>query len=359
MPKVIHIGPAPNARGGISSVLSVLKSQGFFDRQVQLVVSYDDRGNIGKILIFISALARISWNRLRGAKILHLHSAAYTSFWRKSLFFALAKLLGMKVILHWHTARLTAFIEGSGKLKLKTIRYVFYRSDQIITVSKETRREINHFFPDLPCVVAYNPANLSYAPLPDEQLRANNEILFMAPLIREKGIYTLLDAFKIVQKTLPSVGLVACGSGEDEQVKTYAERIGVANKTEFPGWVTGKQKQAYYQRAAVFCLPSFADALPMANLDAMAAGLPVVSTLHGGIPEAVTDGTTGLLVPPHDAEALAKALLRVLSDPDLRVKMGNAGVERARVVFAPQRLKDQLLSVYRHLDPDCAEAINA
>ena len=93
----------------------------------------------------------------------------------------------------------------------------------------------------------------------------------------------------------------------------------------------------YYQRAALLVMPSFYESFGIACLEAMAFGLPVVATRVGGLPEVIEDGVTGLLVPPGDADALAQAMIRLLSDADLRRRMGQAGRERVLKEFTTER----------------------
>ena len=102
----------------------------------------------------------------------------------------------------------------------------------------------------------------------------------------------------------------------------------------FVGNVERSELTDFYQRASVFCLPSTYEGLPLAILEAMAAGLPVVSTRVSGMPEAVVEGETGLLVAPEDAGALARALARLLGDRDLQRRMGEQARARFERLFA-------------------------
>ena len=95
-----------------------------------------------------------------------------------------------------------------------------------------------------------------------------------------------------------------------------------------------------------FVLPSYFEGLPLAALEAMAAGLPVVATSVGGTPEAVVDGETGLLVDVKDAGALADALATIATDPDLRARMGAAGHARYEAEFRVDRMVDQTAALY-------------
>jgi glycosyltransferase involved in cell wall biosynthesis len=102
-------------------------------------------------------------------------------------------------------------------------------------------------------------------------------------------------------------------------------------------------------KADVFALSSTSEGLPLSIIEAMAAGLPVVATAVGGVPELVVDDETGLLVPPRDADAFAEALRRLVHDPELGSRLGDAGRARAERLFDLPRFREAYLSLYRSL----------
>jgi glycosyltransferase involved in cell wall biosynthesis len=159
----------------------------------------------------------------------------------------------------------------------------------------------------------------------------------LASLSHRKGHHVLIRALADVVAAVPEAELVVAGAlsetepGYLDGLRGTAERLGVASNVRFLGYVD--QPARVYPDLRVFCLPSLEDALPLAILEAMAAGLPVVSTTVGGIPEMVEDGHSGLLVPPGDAPALARALITVLQDPARGRRMGAAGAERVHRQF--------------------------
>jgi glycosyltransferase involved in cell wall biosynthesis len=116
---------------------------------------------------------------------------------------------------------------------------------------------------------------------------------------------------------------------------------------EFAGFVPDVRQRL--AQADVLVMPSLSEGLGVAVLEAMAMGKPVVASNTGGLPEAVADGETGLLVPPGNAEALAGALLALLEDPDRAQAMGKAGRRRAVDHFDRRVIVDRMLSLYREV----------
>jgi glycosyltransferase involved in cell wall biosynthesis len=104
---------------------------------------------------------------------------------------------------------------------------------------------------------------------------------------------------------------------------------------------------AFLRAFDLFVMPSIAEGLGTSLLDAMAASKATVATNTGGIPEVVSDGETGLLVPPRDHHALAGAISRLLKDGSLRERMGRAGLARVETLFSAGRMVDETLDVYR------------
>ena len=150
----------------------------------------------------------------------------------------------------------------------------------------------------------------------------------------KKGLVTLLKAWARLEKHFPEVKLLQIGAGPQtaELVQLIAD-LSVSNRVELLGSKSSEEVRSYMQQAEVFALPSQtapngdSEALGIVFNEASACGIPIVSTLHGGIPEAVLDGETGLLVPEGDAAALANALAKLLTNADLRVQMGQRGRE--------------------------------
>ena len=161
----------------------------------------------------------------------------------------------------------------------------------------------------------------------------------------------MVEALPAVLAAVPNTRLVIVGPAKDPDTRRWSD--GVPNSWMWLSAVlfTGRRNDMpeVYAALDIKVLASLEDSLPLAILEAMAAGLPVVATTTGGIPECVVDGVTGLLVPPGDPDALAAALVRLLADPALCHQYGRAGQELAARRFSPESHAEALEGVFAKL----------
>ena len=157
-------------------------------------------------------------------------------------------------------------------------------------------------------------------------------ILSVAHQYPRKDTASLLRALPLVRRAIPAVRLEIIGGGPElPRLRALAGALRLDDRVTFHGSIPEDQdvRRAYFA-AHVFCLPSRQEGFGIVFVEAMAAGLPVVAARAGAVPEVVAEGETGLLVPPQTPRALAEALIRILSEPETRKRMGAAGVLRAR-----------------------------
>lgn len=174
-------------------------------------------------------------------------------------------------------------------------------------------------------------------------------VLYAGRLRTRKAVAVLVEAFAELRSRRVA-SLVVAGDGEHrEALEARVRALGLEGSVRFLGAVPRPDMLRWYATADLFCLPSLYEGFPVAILEAMAAGLPVVSTTVSGIPEAVADGETGLLVPPENAAALAGALQRLADDEVLRRRMGEAGKRRVREEFAIGKVCAAYMKHWREL----------
>jgi glycosyltransferase involved in cell wall biosynthesis len=139
--------------------------------------------------------------------------------------------------------------------------------------------------------------------------------------------------------------LVVVGEGpERERVEAAALSLGLDACVVFAGHAS--DVRPFYALADVLALPSHSEGSPLVLLEAMAAGVPVVATSVGGVPEVATDGETALLVPPHDPAAMASALARVLSDATLARALADKAAAHVAEHFSPEARARSLIRIY-------------
>ena len=167
-------------------------------------------------------------------------------------------------------------------------------------------------------------------------------------LSKEKGHEVLLRALPSVLRQVPFARLQVCGEGpKKEALQRQAEALGISEQVALLGFV--EDVRPVLAAAEVFAMPSLSEGLGVAVLEAMAMGKPVVATDAGGLPEAVVDGETGLIVPPGDAGALTEAILSLLQNPDKARHMGAAGRERALRQFDRSVIVERMLALYNEV----------
>lgn len=162
-----------------------------------------------------------------------------------------------------------------------------------------------------------------------------------------KGHANLLRAWPAVLQEHPGARLVFVGRGREMSATVeLAKNLGVESSVTFVGAL--EDVSPAYRAADIQVLPSLGEGLPYTLLEGMTAGLPIVATRVGGVPECVEHEVTGLLVPPSDSPALAAALSRLLADPGMRERMGSAGM-RASSEFSVDLMATRVADIYREL----------
>lgn len=233
--------------------------------------------------------------------------------------------------------------------------------DRYIAVSESVARHLRNTkrIPDWKISVIRNGRDLSeFEPATPAQIaeaRAefglndrNQVILMVARFSVEKGHALLIDALRLIQDRSPQLVVLLAGDGPLEaEIRARCEAGGLSTQVRFLGH--RKDPHRLFTVADVVVMPSSIEGLPLVAVEALASGRPVAATAVGGTPEVVIDGYTGLLVPPGDAKALAIAIERLLSGPELRFKMGAAGRALVERHYDLKQQIQQTMALYTEL----------
>lgn len=201
----------------------------------------------------------------------------------------------------------------------------------------------------LPCGIDLTQFASIARPASDSPLR----VATVGRLVEKKGYATSIQALAMLAKRGIDFRYQIVGTGPlRDSLRALAAEGGISDRVEFVGPKSGEEVRALLQQSDVFLLPSVTatdgdtEGAPVSLMEAQTCGLPVVSTLHAGIPEIVADNQSGILVPEHDVEQTAAALIKLACDSALRARMGEQGRANMQRRHDIQQLNDQLVDYY-------------
>lgn len=279
--------------------------------------------------------------------LVHLHVAERGSFWRKAMIAEEAKKSGIPVVFHHHAAEFEPFFSGLGPDAQEKVEKVCNDVDVNLVLSDSIKRSMEQHFPNARFKVLYNAVPTYGRNLynPDAYT-----IVFMGRLGERKGTFDLIKAFSTVASRIDSKYHVAlCGDGDIEAARSQIDELGLSDRIACLGWVDSEQRERILNDAVLNVLPSYNEGLPMSILEAMAHGIPTVSTNIAAIPEVVQSGVNGVLIEPGDIDALGDALTSLLDDADDRKQMSEAAFDLIESTYSLDAHMKQVKELYQSL----------
>jgi glycosyltransferase involved in cell wall biosynthesis len=176
-------------------------------------------------------------------------------------------------------------------------------------------------------------------------------VLYMSRFVREKGIYELLEAFARLRDEFADVDLVMAGDGDETPLlKAKAEVLGLNNRASFPGYVVGEAKWRLLRDCTLFALPTyFPEGMPVALLEAMGAGKPLLTADAGGIHHVIAEPDNGIVLPSVSVDAVERALRELLSDPTRLKETGQRNRDYAWRTFEARSVTAEIETIYRNV----------
>jgi glycosyltransferase involved in cell wall biosynthesis len=349
--KILMLGTSPKTKGGVASVIKTYQESGLFSRWPITYLPTHVDGSLRKK--FVSALCAwasfAGWLMREGHFILHVNSASGPSFWRKFLFMLPAFWTGTPVIFHLHGGGFMQFYDKNcNPVSKRIVRYTLNRCAKIIVLSKEWLESVSTITENNQIVIVPNTA-VSVVDVMQKKPSHPASILFLGRLCWNKGVYDLLEAFSHILQSHPNARLICAGDGEIGKCRRVAAELRLGNSVEFPGWVGDARRSELLSEASIYVLPSYMEGSPISILEAMSAGLPVVASSVGGIPDLVTDRSEGFLIAPGDPVALKRRICALLEDSELREKMATKAKSKYEEYFSVNSVIPKLEKVYREL----------
>lgn len=301
--------------------------------------------------IFFVALLKVILARCVGqASLLHVHMACYGSAVRKPVLALVATTIGLPTVMHLHGADFDDFFHALAPWQRSALVWVLRRCVRVVVIGNHWRdfavKEVG--LDPARVVLIHNGAPASARTIHEVSNQAP-KLLMLGELGPRKGTPELIAALATPELRRSAWTATLAGNGPVNQFRSEVAALGLSSRIHLPGWQTTDQVRVLLEAADILLLPSHKEGLPMAILEAMAAGVTIISTPVGSIPDAITDCETGLLVPPGDAIALARAILRMLHDPALRQRLAVNARARFELMFSIDRTADGVATLYREL----------
>ncbi|WP_284615885.1 glycosyltransferase family 4 protein [Aquabacterium humicola] len=350
-PRLCLVGPLPPPSGGMANqceqLLRLWRQEGLAVTLVRNNAPYAPAW-IGRVPVLRAGFRLLPylwqlWTAAGRSDVMHVLA---NSGWAWHLFawpaVVIARLRGCAVIVNYRGGHADQFFSHGPRHVLRTLASAQLR----VTPSAFLLRVFGEH--GLDAEVIPNIIDLTrFAPAPRRDPGDAPHLIVTRNLEPIYDIGTALRAFAIVRRTLRNATLTVAGSGPDlAALRRQAASLGIAGAVRFSGRIDNAQIGALYASADCVLNPSTVDNMPISILEAFASGVPTVSTDAGGIPDLLTHGVDGLLVPIGDAEAMANAALNVLQDAALAERLRQAGLHTAQR-YAWPRVREQWLDAYR------------
>ncbi|MCW4000703.1 MAG: glycosyltransferase family 4 protein [Candidatus Bathyarchaeota archaeon] len=371
--KILMVGPFPPTVGGITScmlnIMNSLKESYYFlpfttgRPTVGMRKDATDYSIILKMKpAFLFKSAMVTFYHVfsypftlltESPSIVHINATDYLNFFENSVYLFVAKMLRKKSIMHIHATYFEAFYDGSNAIFKAVIRKTLNAADRLIVLSPNTQAFFTKIAPSSKISVIPNTAEIP-AKLVNEKFSerdAKVRVLFLgSEEAKRKGFFDVIKAIPIVlEKSKVPVVFLFAGIYDSDKLRAINETKAQCKCVECLGYLDNSEMLLVRQSSDIYTLPSYAEGLPCALLEAMAAGLPVVTTTVGSIPEVVEDNINGFLIEPGDVTLLAEKIVVLANDSALRQIIGVRNIDKIKKLFSPESIMRELNEVYRDL----------
>ncbi|WP_173051255.1 glycosyltransferase family 4 protein [Nitrospira sp. KM1] len=352
---VMVVGPDARSQGGIAAVIANYRRTSFW-RECNCE-------HFSTCADWAWKWARMLYSAWRGCvfvptvvfkrpAVVSIHTADRSSFYRKLFYIVVVRLFSIPVVVHVHPASFVEFFVKGNRLTRFAITTVADISNRIVFLSDIAASQFRELFPHTRMAVIPNPVDVDrYGVEPRAPMKDHYRILFMGWIVREKGVYDIVDAMPDVLARFPQAEFLFAGNKETEQLKNMIDERQLSRHAKVLGWVEGREKYELLMSSRLLLLPSYSEGIPNVILEAMASGLPVVTTPVGGIPSVFVEGETGYFVSPGNPRELSARIVQMLSDDEDCEKISRSSRQRVKALYDLEVIGRQLEHLYREFQP--------
>ena len=339
--KVLFIGDSRKMKGGVSSVMqNIEKSRLWRDWDCYWIENQINKNVLFKLIYLIKGLF-YGLILIPRYSIVHFQTAPGRSLIINLPLLLYALLWRRKIVTQLHVGN-----QIEEYLNDFYLKYWVKHSNLVLLLGKKWRDVMcQRFQKGERFEYIYNPVEMKN----DNRLSPRRYFLYAAYFDTNKGAAILLEAFSEIVKDFPDWKLVMCGDGDKETIKSLLIKHNLSESVIMPGWVSGKEKEYYFKNAYAYCMTSYKEGLPMSVLEAMAYGIPIITTPVGCLPEIVVDGQSCLSFDFGDARQLADQMKKLICDKELRQVLSAESYNIAYNNFSIDIIACRLDSFYRSL----------
>ena len=355
---ILILVPNLDLPGGVTNYYNTLKLDSNGKISYFFVNQVSPQSTFGTIFRLLVNYCKFIYTILSGRyKIIHVNpSLDYKSFHRDLVFIVIANMFNKKVIVSFH-GWLDHYEEKIKKSKFKTFlfRISYAKIHTFLVLGEIFKKKLIEMGvpPETKFYIETMVADSSYIQELDlgkkfQFYKEEIRFLFLARMLKEKGIYIAIDAFKEFVNKFPQrrSSLIIAGDGPDlPDVKTYVEEKEIPN-IKFLGHVSGEQKMKVLLESHVMIFPSFTEGLPNSILEGMLYGMPIISRATGGIPEIVKNNINGYLTESYDPLIFADFLFNLASDCILFKTISENNHQIALQQFTSEKVKERIFKIF-------------
>lgn len=345
--KVLTVGPDPEGKGGIASVVQYYRDE-LFTKWNFIAEARATGGKAIKLVDAITACMKLIFilKAHKNIRVVHLHTAGKISFPRSCLFMRISRFMGRKVVMHMHSGTFPTYCRG----KEKKVRKALMQADAVIVLGEKWIQYYKDNF-DLQNLFVLPNIVPDAKSIAEISTRGNADVvhaLFLGQLVETKGIYDLLEALSLIKGKLQDRFILHVGGkGDINFFTSEVERLGLDKMVVYEGWVGGNKKNELLNKSSISILPSYFEGLPISLLEGMTYGHALISTDVGSIPE-IIDSSNGILIQSGKPMDIAEALVSLLDNRKKLIDMGEASRELVKP-YLPGNVSARLTGIYESL----------
>lgn len=346
---VLMVGVSPQRVGGMLTIAQAYQTDTLYNEKVNLTYVYTTTNGsiLSRIMcMIVGYIKTIYYLITKHIDIVHIHMAEKGSTFRKGGIAKISKIIfHKKVVIHLHAGPFMSWFKSCSASKQNKITQIFNAADKVIVLGYYWKKELGEIINNNKLIVIYNGVPCSeknsYNP-------SSRNIVYFGVMTKAKGIYDLIDAIELIDSSLPKeTKVILCGNDLEGNIEELIVEKKLTDRFVLAGWVSGEDMEKIFSNAMIDVLPSYFEGLSMTILEAMAHGIPVVTTNISTMPEIL--GEDVILVSPGDVNHLSHELLRLNSDPTLRERMSESEFKRVRERFSQRCMIDKTLELYESI----------